>query len=193
MWIRDKLPELVPGVRYILYGYDTKLVGSKSFQTVADLANNLINELKTGGWSAPGSKPLAFLAHSLGGIVLKQCLLMLADSGVSFESILQKTKGAIFFGVPSEGMNIEDINTMLGGQPNKDALIAEISNGSSFLTSLEKRISGVSQIRGLKLCWAYETQTTPTVEVMIQGLWFQEVNYGEIQLICLIVDRRYVS
>ncbi|KAK4077032.1 uncharacterized protein Triagg1_3999 [Trichoderma aggressivum f. europaeum] len=166
MWIRDKLPELVPNVRFILYGYDTTLVGSNSFQTVADLANNLINELKAGGWSSPSSKELAFLAHSLGGVVLKQLFCMLADSDVSSECILQKTKGAIFFGTPSEGMDIEDIHTMLKDQPNKDALVAEISNRSSFLSSLEERISGIVQLRAMKLNWAYETQKTPTVKLV---------------------------
>ncbi|PTB72047.1 hypothetical protein M440DRAFT_1405803 [Trichoderma longibrachiatum ATCC 18648] len=163
-WIRDSLPELVPGVRFILYGYDTKLVGSKSFQTVPDLAINLINELKSGGWSSPSAKGLIFLAHSLGGVVLKQCLCMLADSGVSHESVLQKTKGAVFFGVPSEGMSIEDIHSMLGDQPNKHTLATDISDKSDFLSSLEKRISGISHIRGMRFFWAYETQTTPTVE-----------------------------
>ncbi|KAL7931669.1 hypothetical protein V8C35DRAFT_323523 [Trichoderma chlorosporum] len=166
MWIRDSLPKLVPEVRFILYGYDTKLVGSKSFQNVADLANNLINELKAGGWSSPSSKHLTFMAHSLGGVVLKHCLLMLAGSGASYELMLQKTKGAIFFGVPSEGMSIDDIHSMLGDQPNKSALIAEISGESSILPNLEKGVSGISQARGIKLCWAYETQTTPTVELV---------------------------
>ncbi|KAL7815736.1 hypothetical protein V8C26DRAFT_103026 [Trichoderma gracile] len=169
-WVRDALPELVPGVRFILYGYDTKLVGSKSFQTVPDLANNLISELNAGGWSSPSSKQLSFLAHSLGGAVLKQCLFMLADSNTSGEAILHKTKGAIFFGVPSEGMNIEDIHSMLGDQPNKSALVAEISERSGFLSSLEERIHGISRIRGMKLFWAYETQTTPTVE-LVSGMY----------------------
>lgn len=173
MWIRDKLPELVPGVRFVLYGYNTKLVGSKSFQTVNDLSISLIHALKTGGWSMPDSKPLAFLAHSLGGIVLKQCLLMLAGSTDSLKSIVQKTKGAIFFGVPSQGMDIKDIHAMLGDQPNKKTLIAEISSGSNLLSNLEERITGISQARGLKFCWAYETQTTPSVKVTIHSLWFQ--------------------
>ncbi|KAL5087411.1 hypothetical protein Trisim1_007810 [Trichoderma cf. simile WF8] len=91
---------------------------------------------------------------------------MLADSDVSSECILQKTKGAIFFGAPSEGMNMEDIHTMLGDQPNKDALVTEISSKSSFLSSLEEHISGIFQLRGMKLYWAYETQTTPAVKLV---------------------------
>ncbi|KAH6608207.1 hypothetical protein Trco_004520, partial [Trichoderma cornu-damae] len=165
MWIRDELPELAPRVRFILYGYDTKLVGSKSFQRVADLANSLIHELKMGGWSSPSSKRLIFLAHSLGGVVLKQSLLMLADSGVAYESILKRTQGAIFFGVPSDGMSISDIHNMLGDQPNKGALVEEISSGSTFLRNLEEKASGVLHVRGMKLFWAYETQTTPTVQI----------------------------
>ena len=48
MWIRDALPKLVSGIRFILYGYDTALVGSKSFQRVDDLALSVINALKQG-------------------------------------------------------------------------------------------------------------------------------------------------
>ncbi|EHK16100.1 uncharacterized protein TRIVIDRAFT_10289, partial [Trichoderma virens Gv29-8] len=164
MWIRDTLPQLVPGVRFILYGYDTKLMGSKSFQNVKDLAVGLINQLKAGGWTAVNSKELIFLAHSLGGVVLKQCLYMLADSDAAFQSILDKTKGGIFFGVPSEGMNIQDIEDMLKDQPNRDGLVAEISSNSSFLSSLEERISGITGFRKMRFFWAYETQMTSTLE-----------------------------
>ncbi|KAK1239377.1 hypothetical protein MKX07_008865 [Trichoderma sp. CBMAI-0711] len=80
--------------------------------------------------------------------------------------MLGKTEGAIFIGVPSEGMNIEDIHSMLGDQPNTDTLVAEISRRSDFLSGLEEHFSGISRIRGMKLFWAYETQTTPTVELI---------------------------
>jgi hypothetical protein len=165
MWIRDALPKLAPGIRFILYGYDTKLAGSKSVQCVSDLAVSLINGLKVGGWSSDIAKPLAFFAHSLGGILLKQTFKLLAGSGPIEESILAKVRGTIFFGVPSQGLQISDISGMLRDQPNKEALVAEISDKSPFVPQLERQVSGISYVRAMKIFWAYETQTTPTVIV----------------------------
>ncbi|KAH6981722.1 hypothetical protein BKA56DRAFT_353183 [Ilyonectria sp. MPI-CAGE-AT-0026] len=163
MWIRDELPQYLPMVRFILYGYDTVLRPSNSFQTIPDLANSLINTLKAEGWTSPTSKPLMFLAHSLGGVLLKQTLLMLAGSGQKDMFIANLVRGAIFFGVPSHGMAMNDIFAMLGDQPNKDALVTEISRNSDYLPQLEKQFSGISLVRTIKVFWAYETKTTRTV------------------------------
>lgn len=166
MWIRDALPKMATHVRFILYGYDTTLVGSNSFQTVSDLAVSLINELKAGGWTSPAAKPLIFFAHSLGGVVLKQAFVMLAGSGAREVALLSQTKGAILFGVPSQGMPMSDLLSMLGTQPNTSALVADISEHSQFLPQLERQVSGISHVRQMSLVWAYETQTTPTVVVI---------------------------
>lgn len=81
MWIRDELPQRLPGVRFLTYGYDTALYGSTSFQIISELAISLVETMKAIGWSAPSSKPVLFIAHSLGGVVLKQALVMLAGGG----------------------------------------------------------------------------------------------------------------
>ncbi|KAI0850599.1 hypothetical protein F5Y00DRAFT_268344 [Daldinia vernicosa] len=163
MWIRDELPQFLPTVRFILYGYDTTLRPSTSFQRVSDLANSFIVVLQADGWTSPTAKPLLFLAHSLGGVILKESLLMLAGAGQQQASIANLVQGAIFFGVPSQGMAIHDIFRMLGDQPNKEALVTEISTESNYLSQLEKQFSGVSFVRTLKMFWAYETKMTPTV------------------------------
>lgn len=164
MWIRDALPQRLAGVRFILYGYDTCLTSSKSFQAILDLAVSLISELKAGGWASLAAKPLIFLAHSLGGIVLKQTLVMLAGSGERERQIISIIKGAIFFGVPSVGMAVPDIYEMLGDQPNK-VLIDNLSDQSDFVPELEKHFEGISYTRGMVLFWAYETQRTPSLSV----------------------------
>lgn len=165
MWIRDALPDLVPNVRFILYGYDTALAGSTSIQTVPDIALSLIHTLQLGGWTSTGHVGLLFFAHSLGGVVLKQAFRMLADSGVRDELILTRTKAVIFFGVPSQGLDVSDLDIMLEDQPNKEALVQEISNKSEFVKILEEQFSGISHLQKMNLLWAYETKTTPTVVV----------------------------
>ena len=41
MWLRDCLACTLPGVRVLLYGYDTVLVKSESFQDIDDIGTNL--------------------------------------------------------------------------------------------------------------------------------------------------------
>lgn len=45
MWLRDSLPAKLPGTRILIYGYDTQLVGSRSFQTLQDLGVSLRDTL----------------------------------------------------------------------------------------------------------------------------------------------------
>ncbi len=57
MWIRDELPEDMPGTKMFLYGYDTRLNHSASFQKMPELARELIDNLDTSGWGLPTGKP----------------------------------------------------------------------------------------------------------------------------------------
>jgi hypothetical protein len=168
MWIRDELPNYLPTIRFILYGYDTTLSPSSSFQTIPDLANSLIDVLRAEGWASPTAKPLSFLAHSLGGVLLKQTLVMLAGSGQREAFIASIIKGIIFFGVPSQGMSIPDIFTIIDNQPNQEALIKEISENSDYLWQLEKQFAGLSLLGTIKTFWAYETKTTRSVVVCLK-------------------------
>src|SRR4051794_26846328 len=106
MWIRDALATSLPSFRFLTYGYDTTLIDTDSFQTIPDLAGRLISELRANGWTSPEAKDVVFLAHSLGGVLLKHALVMLANSGESETFMLDRVRGATCFGVPSKGMDV---------------------------------------------------------------------------------------
>jgi len=166
MWIRDSLPSAIPGLRTLLYGYDSSLVGSSSFQSIADIAQSLVLHLKSGGWNLPSSKPLIFLAHSLGGLVLKQAAVQAASGGKSIASILDNVLGAIMFGVPSLGMQQSHLMAMVEGQPN-ELLVQDLSRegGSSYVRQLHTQFEGLAFLRKARIHWAYETKESPTVAV----------------------------
>ena len=46
MWLRDSLPDDLPGARILIYGYDTELQKSQSFQSLRNLANQFRNDLR---------------------------------------------------------------------------------------------------------------------------------------------------
>ncbi|KAM0511390.1 hypothetical protein ACHAPE_009905 [Trichoderma viride] len=173
MWIRDELPRSVPGVRAVLYGYDSRLISSNSFQSISGIARGLILDLKSGGWNFPSSRPIIFLAHSLGGIVLKDAIVQIADSGdKSVANILDNLLGAIMFGVPSLGMHQSHLMAMVEGQAN-EMLVQDLSrqNGSSYLRQLNISFNGLSIVHTVKILWAYETEESPTNVRRSDGSW----------------------
>ncbi|KAI0381474.1 hypothetical protein F5Y04DRAFT_82486 [Hypomontagnella monticulosa] len=108
-WPRDLLPQTLPGARVITYGYDTRIrhaFGSPSATgTVYEIANNLLVALEGERRSAP-SRPILFIVHSLGGIVVKEMLRRSYSSRLSqqhLHSICTSTKALIFFGTPHNG------------------------------------------------------------------------------------------
>lgn len=46
MWLRDALPLDIPNARILIYGYDTQLVRSSSFQNLSDLGRALQIDLR---------------------------------------------------------------------------------------------------------------------------------------------------
>lgn len=168
MWIRDEIPRCIPGVRTIVYGYDSNLTNATSFQTIKDIARCFVHQLDPGGWNLESAKPLVFLAHSLGGLVLKQAIVLMANNKIP---ILEKIKGAIMFGVPNFGMEVSHLMAMTKHQAN-DALIQDLSrrNAGSYLKPLHESFDGLIFVRHILIYWAYETKETPTPKVRFLSL-----------------------
>ncbi len=161
MWLRDALPNDTTGVKVFLYGYDTRLHGSESFQSATDLALSFMSHLESFVWTTPMPKPVVFLAHSLGGIILKEALILLCEKSKPRSRLFH---GGIFFGVPSAGMEASHLMAMVKGQANED-LVKSLSPDSPYLGMLNDRFSGIKWSHQFFCHWAYETKTSPTVEV----------------------------
>jgi hypothetical protein len=171
MWIRDVLPKDLPGMRAVIYGYNTKLDSSQSFQNIGDLGQALISQLQTYGWSLPLAKPVIFLAHSLGGLVLKEAMVQLYNSSNDeYRSLLDHFRGAVFFGVPNFGMEQSHFRMVAHNNPNS-ALVEDIARNSNYLQSLDAMFSKTTFSSRLKLFWAYETSKSPTITVSQLSSW----------------------
>lgn len=108
-WPRDLLPDVVPNARVLTYGYDTHIrhrfdqpVGN---QTVYDIAYDFLVALEAERRHDP-SRPILFIGHSLGGIVIKEmprrsCGYHLVQTHL--HDIFQSTVGVVFFGTPHHG------------------------------------------------------------------------------------------
>ncbi|KAK4197919.1 hypothetical protein QBC40DRAFT_284648 [Triangularia verruculosa] len=112
-WPRDLLPLTVPSARVMTFGYDTRVhhafAGPRSQNTVPDHSLELLNCLSDVRVSEKEvARPLLFIAHSLGGIVVKEALRQskaFANHRVNahLTTIFEATIGIFFFGTPHGG------------------------------------------------------------------------------------------
>ena len=55
-----------------------------------------------------GDRPVVFVAHSLGGLLLKEVLLLAASEGGKYTGLLSNTRGLLLYSVPHFGSPIAE-------------------------------------------------------------------------------------
>jgi hypothetical protein len=105
-WPRDLLPGTIPNARVLTYGYDTHIghrFGSpRSRNTVYDIAWNFLVALEAERRERQ-TRPVLFIVHSLGGIVVKEMLRRASRGQPHLRDIFNSTIGIMFFGTPHGG------------------------------------------------------------------------------------------
>ncbi|KAF2176971.1 hypothetical protein K469DRAFT_605123 [Zopfia rhizophila CBS 207.26] len=139
MWLRDYLSKDLPCCRTMIYGYNSKL-SSHGIDTIMDYGQGLMEELKkVRNTEKLRKRPLFFIAHSFGGIILAHCLVKAAqtneDDHPTIASLHQATYGMLLFGIPHKALVVDDIGKMLAGQDNhpRSALLDQIRAKSDLL------------------------------------------------------------
>jgi len=178
MWLRDSLPyDLTregtdrPMARVMTYGYESAVRGSKNIQNLEDLATSFHHSLLAlvGGHTV---KPVILIAHSLGGLIVKQTMIMLAKSKSDDDQrLIQAVYGIVFFGVPHDGMDISSLIPMVGDGPNR-FLVESISRVNSQILSIQQREfhNALGQEGDAEVVCFYETLESPTAQET-DGTW----------------------
>ncbi|KAL8366692.1 hypothetical protein RB595_010516 [Gaeumannomyces hyphopodioides] len=103
-WPGTLLSQKLENARILTYGYDAYVLrrSAASSNRLNDHATNLLNDLTTDRTSCEArSRPLIFVAHSLGGLVCKEAILRSRNHPEShLRDIFDCTKGFIFMGTP---------------------------------------------------------------------------------------------
>ncbi|KAF8234302.1 hypothetical protein L208DRAFT_1262445, partial [Tricholoma matsutake] len=116
LWLRDLLPKRIPRARILTYGYNAYTRGNKlANESIYSIGQKLLADLATDrDGSNIQQRPIIFVAHSLGGIVLKDTLIH-ADKHeyASYKAIERSTYGILFLGTPHQGTAAVDLATLI--------------------------------------------------------------------------------
>ncbi|KAF8534801.1 hypothetical protein BDD12DRAFT_858610 [Trichophaea hybrida] len=136
MWLRHFLGQHFRNCRTMIYGYNSKLQ-SRSIQQISDYNREFLGELQKARRTEDElQRPLIFIAHGFGGVIVPQTLVraLERDHDLFARSMFEKTHAVMFFGTPHRGMLMSDILDMLEPDSReKNQLIRSIDQNSDYL------------------------------------------------------------
>lgn len=163
MWLTDNLPRDIPAARVMIFGYESELPHSRSHVQLDDLAGPLqiaISQILR----SDKRKPLLLIGHSLGGLLVKQALIRIAEPDFEngLPNLLDMVTGTLLFGTPNDGLDIESLVPMVNDQPNRSLLESLNFKNSQVLRHQRQEFSKVLERTKLQLFCLYETELSPT-------------------------------
>jgi hypothetical protein len=103
-WPKDLLPTDCPNARILVWGYDTIVTrgfAPSNKSNIFAYARNLLYSLER---QRPNGRPIIFVAHSLGGILVKEVLRRAQHADeAEINDVVESTKAVIFLGTPHRG------------------------------------------------------------------------------------------
>jgi len=105
-WPQQWLADDIKNIRILAVNYQTFLSNwniecQDNVFTLRDRSSQLLNDLLS---CRVGQKPIIWVAHSMGGLLVKQILSDINQSSDSkMKNILEQTKGIVFYSVPHKG------------------------------------------------------------------------------------------
>jgi triacylglycerol esterase/lipase EstA (alpha/beta hydrolase family) len=142
LWAHD--PDL-PGIRILSFGYDTQSAyyasnSGKSASTgrLMTFAEQLCFDLRNHRMElnqTNNRRPIIFIGHGIGGIVIKRALMDNAD-------ILQCTSHVFFFDTPHRGFDCKAWKAKTGHALNVEAQ-KQFGVGSTTLSEIERGVAGL--------------------------------------------------
>ncbi|KAM0293719.1 hypothetical protein ACHAPM_011519 [Fusarium culmorum] len=145
LWLKDFLPDaLLPKhARVMLFEYNSSPAIGATAIKLSGHANNLLQWLKLKRKSDP-QRPLVFICHSLGGLIVKEALVA-ATLDATYKSIVEATCLLVFFATPHQGGNYASLGDIVAkiirtgmSKPRNDLLDALKENSDQAMQRFEQ-------------------------------------------------------
>ncbi|KPM42214.1 hypothetical protein AK830_g4366 [Neonectria ditissima] len=147
-WPTTLLPSKIKRARILTYGYDAYSIRSPmaSKNRLTDHAANLLTDIAAERQqSGISHRPFIFVAHSLGGLVCKEAILLSRNNPeLHLREVFEYTKGIAFMSTPHRGSWIADwakipVSVLGLMKSTNTSLLAILSTDDQFLESVQLR------------------------------------------------------
>jgi len=162
-WPKDLLSTDCQNARILTYGYDSHVShffsGPANQNNISAHGRSLLNALELNRRECP-KRPLVFVVHSLGGIIIKEALRRSRGAGKDdqdLRNIYQSTHSIIFLGTPHRGSSYANIGlvaeqiTNLVGLDTNAELLRNLKPDGEYLGLLREEFSTMLDERSFKV------------------------------------------
>ncbi|XP_062210135.1 uncharacterized protein LOC133911760 isoform X2 [Phragmites australis] len=159
-WPREWLAADFPQARFFTVKYKTNLTQwTGASLPLQEVSSMLLRKLVAAGI---GSRPVVFVTHSMGGLVVKQLLYQAKLN--NYDKFLNNTVGLVFYSCPHFGSKLADMPWRMGLVFRPAPSIGELRSGSPRLVELNDFVRQRHSKGLLDVLSFSETQVTPIVE-----------------------------
>ncbi|KAI8623277.1 hypothetical protein F5Y19DRAFT_481901 [Xylariaceae sp. FL1651] len=186
LWPRQLLPDHVKNIRVLSFNYNNTLKGSASQAGIEEHAEDLLVALFNDKEDEDAKlRPIVFVGHSLGGLIIKQalCLAERRFDG-KYKSLWEATHGVMFFSTPHYGMHKTLWRTFVRYVLQYDApdpravptegMLVEICKSASALEKISENFEPLQQY----LCFQTFVESRPMKGI---GEPFVNMLYGRLR------------
>jgi predicted RNA-binding protein with RPS1 domain len=163
------LAQDVDGAAVWSVGYEAWSSGWRGHSMpVEDRTINVLAALQVKGI---GERPLVFVTHSMGGLIVKEALLYAAYGDTEFASFAAMTKAVVFLGTPHNGSGLTKAVDALGKIYRGTAAVKDLRTSGAHLRQMSTRYQNWvhDSGTGIRHLVFFETKPTKGVQVVDAG------------------------
>ncbi|XP_061100132.1 protein SERAC1 [Conger conger] len=185
-WPKSWLAADCPHLRILSVEYDTHLSDWRAKcpvenqrKSLAHRSRELLDKLKTAG---VGDKPIIWVAHSMGGLLVKKMLLD-AVNDPEMQPLLRNTKGIMFYSVPHFGTFMAEYSVNVRYLLFPSIEVKELSRDSPVLRELNENFLNMAQDQDIKVLSFTETRPTnvgPMIKMLVVPEQSADLGIGDL-------------
>uniref|UniRef100_A0A8C9XC53 Protein SERAC1 n=1 Tax=Sander lucioperca TaxID=283035 RepID=A0A8C9XC53_SANLU len=191
-WPKSWLAADCPNLRVLSVEYDShlsdwmaKCPAENQRKSLAYRSRELLKKLKLAG---VGERPVVWVAHSMGGLLVKKMLLD-ASEDPDMHGLLKNTKGIMFYSVPHHGTFMAEYSVNVRYLLFPSVEVRELCKDSPALRNLNENFLNMAKEKEIKVLSFAETLPTnigPMIKILVVPT--QSANLGIGELIEVDVD-----
>uniref|UniRef100_A0A6Q2Z6V1 Protein SERAC1 n=1 Tax=Esox lucius TaxID=8010 RepID=A0A6Q2Z6V1_ESOLU len=185
-WPKSWLASDCPNLRILSVEYDTHLSdwrarcpAENQRMSLAHRSRELLQKLKSAG---VGDRPVVWVAHSMGGLLVKKMLLD-ALKDPEMKELTRNTKGVMFYSVPHRGTFMAEYSVNVRYLLFPSVEVRELCRDSPALRNLNESFVNMAKEREFKVLSFAETMPTtigPMIKIQVVPAQSADLGIGEI-------------